>query len=106
MGNGRLLISVLEKNQLVLLDRSNNTGVINVKMGGSILEEKTYFKMLRLPFSSRLDWASYIISITKTASRKIGVVTHSMNFVSPEVVQYLYHTALHGILLSCLDSRS
>ena len=37
-------------------------------MGGSILEEKSSFKMLGLTFSSKLDWGSYIISIAKTAS--------------------------------------
>ena len=51
------------KTQLVLFDRSNNNGSIDVKMGGSILEEKSSFKMLGLTFSSKLDWGSYIISI-------------------------------------------
>ena len=57
--------------QLVSFDRSNNNGSIDVKMGGSILEEKSSFKMLGLTFSSKLDWGSYIISIAKTASKKI-----------------------------------
>ena len=34
------------KTQLVLFDRSNNNGSINVKMDGSVLEEKSSFKML------------------------------------------------------------
>ena len=58
------------KTQLVLFDRYNNNGSIDVKMGGSILEENSSFKMLRLTFSSKLDWGSYIISIAKTASKK------------------------------------
>ena len=37
-------------------DRSNNTGASNVKMDGSVLEEKSSFKMLGLTFSSKLDW--------------------------------------------------
>ena len=52
-----------EKTQLFLFDWSNNTGTIDVKMDGSVLEEKSSFKMLRLTFSSKLDWGSYIISI-------------------------------------------
>ena len=44
------------KTQLVLFDRSKNTGAIDVKMDGSVLEEKTSFKMLGLTFSSKLDW--------------------------------------------------
>ena len=43
------------KTQLVLFDRSNNNGSIDVKMGGSILEQKSSFKMLGLTFSSKLE---------------------------------------------------
>ena len=41
--------------QLVSFDRSKNTGSIDVKMDGSVLEEKSSFKMLGLTFSSKLD---------------------------------------------------
>ena len=34
------------KTQLVLFDKSNKTGAIDVKMDGSVLEEKSSFKML------------------------------------------------------------
>ena len=54
-------------------------------MDGSILDEKTSFKMLGLTFSSKLDWDSYIVSIAKTASKKIGALIRSMKFLSPEV---------------------
>ena len=60
------------KTRLVLFDRSKNTGAIDMKMDGSVLEEKTSFKMLGLTFYSKLDWGSYIVSIAKTASKKIG----------------------------------
>ena len=56
------------KTQVVSLDWSNNNGSIDLKMGLSILKEKSSFKMLGLTFSSKLDWGSYIISIAKTAS--------------------------------------
>ena len=58
------------KTQLVSLDWSNNNGSIDVKMDGSVLEEKSSFKMLGLTLSSKLDWGSHIISIVKTASKK------------------------------------
>ena len=54
------------KTQLVLSDQSNNAGAIDMKMDGSVLEEKWSFQMVRLTFSSKLDWGSYIISIAKT----------------------------------------
>ena len=66
------------KTQLVLFERSNDNGSIDVKMDGPVLEEKSSFKILGLTFSSKLDWDSYIISIAKTASRKIGALICSM----------------------------
>ena len=72
------------KSQLVLFDRSNNTGSIDVKMDGS-LEEKSSFKMLGLTFSCKLSWGYYIISIAKTAFKKIGALIRSMKCLSPEV---------------------
>ena len=71
------------KTQLVLFDRSNNNGSIDEKMNGSILEEKSSFKMLGLTFSCKLDWSSYIISIAKTAAKKNGALIHSTKFLSP-----------------------
>ena len=46
------------KTQLVSFDQSNNDGSIDVKMDGSVVEEKSSFKMLGLIFSSKLDWES------------------------------------------------
>ena len=87
------------KTQLVLFDRSNNTGAIDVKMDGSALVEKSSFKMLGLSFSFKLDWGSYIISIAKTASKKIGAWIRSMKFLSPEVALYLYKFTI----LPCME---
>ena len=44
------------KTQLVLFDRSNNNGSIDVKNDVSVLDEKSSFKMLGLNFSSLLNW--------------------------------------------------
>ena len=70
-------------------------------MGGSILEEKSSFKMLGLTFSSKLDWGSYIISIAKTASKKIGALIRSMKFLSPEVALYLYKATIRPCMEYC-----
>ena len=83
------------KTQLFLFDRSNNTGSIDVKMEGFALQEKPSFKMLGLTFSFKLDWGFYIISIAKTASKKIGAVIRSIKFLSPEVALYLYKSTMH-----------
>ena len=75
-----------------MFDQSNNTGAIDVEIDGLVLEEKSSF------FSSELDWGSYIISIAKIASIKLGTLIRSMKFLSPEVALYLCIC----ILLSCL----
>ena len=50
--------------------------------------------MLGLTFSSKLDWGSCIISVAKTASKKIGALIRSMKFISPEVALYLYKSII------------
>ena len=40
------------KTHLVSFDLSNNSGAIDVKIDGSVLEEKSYFKILGLSFPS------------------------------------------------------
>ena len=58
------------KTQLVLFDWSNNTGAINVKMNGSVLEEKFFFEVLWLVFSSKLEWALSLSPLLKLPPRK------------------------------------
>ena len=70
-------------------------------MDGSVLEEKSSFQMLGLTFSSKLDWGSYIISIAKTASKKIGALIRSMKFLSPEVALYLYKSTIWPCMEYC-----
>ena len=89
------------KTQLVLLDWSNNTGAIDVKVDWSVLEEKSSFKMLGLNFSSKLDWGLYIMSIAKTASKKIGALILSIKFLSPEVALYLYKCTIPPCMENC-----
>ena len=36
----------------------NNAAAVDGKMDGPVLEEKSFFKMLGLTFSSVLDWGS------------------------------------------------
>ena len=89
------------KTQLVSFDRSKNTGAIDVKMDGSVIEEKTSFNMLGLTFSSKLDWGSSIVSIAKIASKKIGALIRSMKFLSPEVALYLYKSTIRPCMEYC-----
>ena len=89
------------KTQLVSFDRSNNTGTFDVKMDGSVLEEKSSLKMLGFTFSFKLDWGSYINSIAKTASKKIGTLICSMTFLCPGVALYLYKSTVRPCMEYC-----
>ena len=62
-----------------------------MKMDRSVLEEKSSFQMQGFTFSSKLDWGSRIISIAKTASKKIAALIRYdvkclMKCLSPEVL--------------------
>ena len=57
--------------------------------------------MLGLTLCSKLDWGSYIISIAKTASEKIGALIRSMKFLSPEVALYLYKSTICPCMEYC-----
>ena len=70
-------------------------------MDESVLEEKSSFKMLGFTFPSKLDWGSYIISIAKIASKKIGALIRSIKFLSPEVGLYLYKSTIRPCMKYC-----
>ena len=65
------------KTELVSLDWSNNTGANDGTKDGSV-------KMLGLTFSTKLNWGFCIISINKTASKKIWAL------ICAKVALYLY----------------
>ena len=69
----------------------NNTGAIDMKMYGSVLEEKSSWDA---GVDFLLDWGSYIISIAKTAFKKIGDLICSRKFLSPEIALHLYKSAI------------
>ena len=57
--------------------------------------------MLGLTFSSTLYLGSYLISIAKTASKKIGALIRSMKFLSPEFALYLYKSTIQPCMEYC-----
>ena len=51
------------KTELISFNWSNDSSAIDLKKDGSVLEEKSCWdeKMLRLPFSSKLNWGASIV---------------------------------------------
>ena len=70
-------------------------------MDGSVLEEKSSFKMLGLTFFSEFGSSSHIIFIAKTESKRIGALFCSINFLSPEVALYLCKSIIRPCLEYC-----
>ena len=68
------------KTQLVLFVRFGSNAAIDVKLSESVFEEKSPLKMLGL---------TYLISIPKTAFKKIENLICSLKFLSPQAALYL-----------------
>ena len=66
-----LLISLLEKFKLFHLSRRATQVLLMWKWVGLILM-KNHHMMPGLPFSIKFCWNSYIVSVAKTVSKKIG----------------------------------
>ena len=65
------------------------------------IKKNHFFKMLGFSFSFKLGCGSYIISIAKTASKKIGTFIHSIKFFSPEVARYFYKSTIRSCMGYC-----
>ena len=61
----------------------------------------TWPKMLGLTFSSKLNWSFYIISIAKTAFKKIRALIRSRKFLSPDVALYIYISTIKRCMQFC-----
>ena len=57
--------------------------------------------MLGFTFSAKLDWGFYIISIAKSASKKMGALICSMKFLSPKATLYLYKSTIQPCMEYC-----
>ena len=77
-----------------------------MKLDEFILEEKSSSKMLGQSFSPTLDYGSYIVSISKTASKKVGALTCFMNFFLSVLLFFSmnlpYSLALNNVIMSGL----
>ena len=95
-----LLISMLKKLNLFRLAGLIILVLLMWKLMGPFLR-KNHFLRLGLPFSSKLNWYSYIISMAKTTAKKIGDMTCSMRFLSLEVALYLYKPIIQPCMEYC-----
>ena len=62
--------------------------------------------MLGLTFPSKLNWVYCILSIAKTASKRIGALLRSMKFLSPDVALYLNKSTIRPCMEYCYHIRA
>ena len=75
--------------------RLNKSDATNVKRDVSVLNENSSFKLLRLLFSSELDWVSYIAAfVGKTFFNNVGTLIPSMKLFSSHIVLYLQKSTI------------
>ena len=60
-----------------------------------------FLRMLELSFSCKLGYDSYIISVAKTASKKIRALIRSLKFLSSQVVLHLYKSTICPCMEYC-----
>ena len=99
-GNG-LLVLMLET---ILFYWSVNTDANDIKMDGSVFEEKPSFEMLGLSSTFEPDqdyWCTYKISIALTASKITGALICYVKFFSAEAA--LYKSSTRSCMQYCSD---
>ena len=99
-GSG-LLISMLEKSNRLHLTVPITPVLLMWKWMGLLLRENHLLRCCVLTFSSKLEWGSYIISVAKITSKKIGALIHFAKFLSSEVALYLYESTIQSFLENC-----
>ena len=90
------------KTQTISIDWSNNNSSIDVDMDGSALEEKSFFKMLGLTVSSKLDRA-LTSRLLKPPPKNWSLEVY-IKFLSPEVALYHYKSTIRPCLKYCCDA--
>ena len=85
-----------------MVGRSSKSGAVDVKVNGSVLEGKSSLKVMGVFLSFKLDWCSYNVPNTKTASKVIGALIRYMKFLSPEVVLYFYKSTIRPCMKNLL----
>ena len=83
-----MMLFAILRSMLILRSMFWPCGAIYIKMDGSVLDEKSSFKMPGLSFSSELNWDSYIVSTAKSACKKIITLICFLKYRSCEVEIY------------------
>ena len=90
-----------KKTQLVSFTRQRDPSWVPVSMNGGDLSEFSDLRLLGLSLHSELSWNSYIVSIAKTTSKKVGSLFRSKRFLTPEAILHLYKSTIRPCMEYC-----
>ena len=90
-----------KKTQLVSFTRQRDPSWVPVSMNGGDLSESSDLRLLGLSLHSELSWNSYIVSIAKSTSKKVGSLFRSKRFLTPEAILHLYKSTIRPCMEYC-----
>ena len=89
------------KTQFLPISLSTNPSDPQILFEDSLIEPLSSINILGVQISSNLPWKAHIDQITKSATKKIGVLFCSSKYFSPEQLFKLYHCHIHLYLEYC-----
>ena len=91
------------KTQSVLHSRRRNreSSQPSLQMSNSTLQDQPSVSLLGLTVSSDLSWKSYIQSISKKASQRIGSLYRASRYLHPQSTLYLYKSTIRPLMEYC-----
>ena len=89
------------KTKLLSINRHKQTFLLPVLMKGKELPESDSFRMLGLNFSNDFKWTSYIQSIAKAATKKVGSLYRAQKYLTPISILYLYKATIRPCIEYC-----
>ena len=89
------------KTKLLSINRHKQPFLLPILMKGKELPESECFRMLGLNFSKDFTWTSYIESIAKAATKKVGSLYRAQKFLTPLTILYLYKATIRPCIEYC-----
>jgi len=89
------------KTKLLSINRHRTQNLPEINMNKEPLPESDFFRLLGLPFTNNLSWNKYIDQIAKAASKKVGSLYRARQFLTEEIIMYLYKSTIRACMEYC-----
>ena len=90
------------KTQSILHSRSRDSpSQSHLLMHGSPVEQHNDISLLGLSVSSNLSWKTYLQTVSKRASQRIGCLYRASRYLHPQALLYLYKSTVRPLMEHC-----